>query len=75
MMQNLKGLFLGIAVIRFFMFGLAPWMEGLPLIRPVVAAIIEREIDASALYYTEIEEFSDAAVYLSNTMDYPPKGP
>lgn len=74
-MKTLRGLFFGIAVILFFMFGIAPWMERLPGIRPVVNLIIEREIDASALYYTDIEEFSDAAVYMANTMDYPPTGP
>ncbi|MCP4110540.1 MAG: hypothetical protein GY749_34300 [Desulfobacteraceae bacterium] len=61
-----------IALILTFIFVIGPLMERLPFVRPVISFIEEREIDATALYYTEIEEFSEAEINMRNTMDYQP---
>ncbi len=49
---------------------LAPLIDRFPWIAPLVEFIDDREIDAGALYYTEIEEFSDAELQIRNIMDY-----
>lgn len=65
----------GIFFILIFMFVFAPWLEQTPVIKPLADFIEERDIDAGALYYTEVEEFSVANLTMDNTMDYPPTGP
>jgi hypothetical protein len=47
-------------------------MEGLPFIKPIVQYNKEQDIDAGALYYTEVEQFSVAEVNMNNTMKYMP---
>ncbi|MCP4115350.1 MAG: hypothetical protein GY737_08070 [Desulfobacteraceae bacterium] len=42
------------------------------MVRPLIRFIEERDIDAGALYYTEVEEFSYANAVMENTMAYPP---
>ena len=64
-------LILCILVILIFIFYIGPLIEKLPLVQPLVQVIDERDIDASALYYTEIEEFSEANTNMENTMKYP----
>ena len=73
--KGVRDLLLSIMLILIFMFGIAPLMDRLPFIRPLVDFIEERDIDAGALYYTEIEEFSEAAIQMENTMDYGPREP
>ena len=68
-------LFLGIGFILIFAFGIAPWLEQRPAIKPMVEFVEESGIDASALFYTEVEESGDAETHMRNTMAYPPKGP
>jgi hypothetical protein len=60
------------ALILIFMFVIAPLMEGLPFIKPIVQYNKEQDIDAGALYYTEVEQFSVAEVNMNNTMKYMP---
>lgn len=71
-------------VIRFILCILAclaviyligPAIDRLDSVKPLIDFIEERGIDAGALYYTEIEEFSEANINMENTMDFPPKGP
>jgi hypothetical protein len=39
------------------------------------ALIAEKNIRATALYYTDIDEFGEAAATLRNNREYTPKGP
>lgn len=66
---------ISILICLFVIFKVGPWLDTLPALRPMIEFIEERDIDAAALYYTEIEEFSEANVNMENTMDYPPTGP
>jgi hypothetical protein len=59
--------------VGLFMFSLAPALSSLPAVQPLSRFIDENDIDAGALYYTEIEEFSEAEVNMTHAMDYPPK--
>ena len=66
-------LFLCIFIIWAFMFIAAPWVEKMPAVEPIICFIDENYIDASALYYTEIEEFFEAEIHMENTMNFPPR--
>ncbi len=68
-------LFLCIFIIWAFMFIAAPWVEKMPAVEPIIRFIDENYIDASALYYTEIEEFFEAEIHMENTMTFAPRGP
>ena len=65
----------GLVLILLFIFYVAPWMTGLPMLRPLTGFIEERGIDAGALYYTDLEEFAEAEAQMSNTMMYMPRTP
>ncbi len=65
-------LILCILIILIFMFYIGPLMEKLPLVQPLVQVIDERDIDASALFYTEIEESFEAKTNMENTIKYMP---
>jgi len=73
MPRRVANLMLGILLILLFIFGIAPLMDRLPLVQPLVQFVDNREIDAGALYYTDIEEFATAAAHMENTRDYPPR--
>jgi len=62
-----------LGLIWLFMFQIAPRLAETRAIKPLTQFINERNIDATALYYTEIEEFSEAEINMRNTMTYPPK--
>ena len=53
-------LLLSMGLIGLFMFGIAPLGHRLPAIQRLAGFIEESGIDASALYYTEVEEASVA---------------
>ncbi len=62
-------LFFCMLLIWTFVFIVAPWIEKLPFVKPLADFIEESGIDASALYYTEIEETSDAELMMRSTME------
>jgi len=66
--------FLAMMLVWIFMFVVAPLLEKIPAVKPMVDFIEETGIDATALFYTEVEEFGDAETHMRNTMDYLPKG-
>ena len=45
-------------------------MQGLPYIEDVHNYVNEHDIDAAALFYTEIDEIGDADVSVRNAMKY-----
>lgn len=71
--KGILALLASIALILVFMFVIGPMVAQLPMIKPLADFIEERQIDAGALYYTEIEEFSEAELNLRHTMEYGPK--
>ncbi len=62
-----------ISVVTVFVLFLAPCIDNVPHITPLISFIDESEIDAAALYYTDIEEFSVAEINFKNTIDYIPQ--
>ena len=61
---------LGLAVIWVCVFVVGPLMERIPSIGRMHEYIRENSIDATALYYTEVEEFADAETHIRNAMKY-----
>jgi hypothetical protein len=60
--------------LLLFFFVVGPFFLEMPAIAPLANFIEERGIDAGALYYTDIEEFSEANINMENTMQYMPEG-
>ncbi len=65
-------LILSISIVIVFVLVLAPCIDDAPYIKPLTNFIDDREINAGALYYTDIEEFSIAEINMKNTIDYLP---
>jgi hypothetical protein len=68
-------LLLALAAVLVFMFVIAPAGLKLPGFKSMSALIAEKNIRATALYYTDIDEFGEAAATLRNNREYTPKGP
>ena len=65
------GLFLlGIVSIWAFIFVLAPLLQRTPYIGEMHDFIQENDIDATALVYTDVEEFGDADVYIRDAVNH-----
>ena len=65
-------LIVSILVVTVFVLFLAPCIDDAPYVKPLTNFIDDRGIDAGALYYTDIEEFSIAEINMKNTIDYLP---
>ena len=74
-MKRWAGLFIGIFIIWLLMAYVGPWGQKAESLRPLMEFIEERGIDATAYYYTDIEEFAEAEINITHTMRYPPTGP
>ena len=67
------GLFFGFFLVWIFMFVIAPWIQESPAVRPLADFIEETGIDAGALYYTEVEEASEAELHMRHALKYSPE--
>ena len=56
--------------IYLFIFIFAPAIQTLPYIRDFHHFVRAHDIDASALFYTEIDEFGDVDVSVRSAMNY-----
>ncbi len=63
-------LFFSFFLLWLFIFVVAPLGERIESVDTFHRHIREKNIDASALFYTEIQEFSDADNSIRNTMKY-----
>ncbi len=65
------GMFLlGIATIWCFVFVIAPLLQKVSYVGEMHEFVLKNDIDATALVYTDIEEFADADVYIRSAMDH-----
>ncbi len=67
--------FLCLLLVWVFMFLIAPIGQRLPAVQTLTEYVAETGINASALYYTGVEETAEAEMYLHNTGEYTPSGP
>ena len=72
MFKGVIQLIVGFGLCLVFIFFVGPCMDRFEGVKPLVTFIEERNIDAGALYYTDIEEFSEANIHMDNTMEYMP---
>ena len=75
LMKRWAGLCIGLLIIWLLMNYAAPWGRQTATLRPIMDVIEERGIDATAYYYTDIEEFAEAEIQINHTMDFTPRGP
>ena len=66
-------LIISISIVTVFVLFVAPIVDDVPYFKPLTNFIDDREIDAGAIYYTDIEEFSMAEINMKNTIDYLPR--
>ncbi|WP_300675195.1 hypothetical protein [Desulfoluna sp.] len=67
-----KGLrfLLCVGAVAAVIWGTGPLLNDWSVINPLMTFIEERDIDAGAYYYTDIEEFAEAGLIMDNTMTY-----
>jgi len=65
-------LLVSMSVVTIFVLFLAPCMDDAPYVKPLTNFIDDEEINAGAIYYSDIEEFSIAEINMKNTIDYLP---
>ncbi len=69
--KRYAGLAMGIAFIWIFAVYVTPWLGNLAFMKPLISFIKENDIKATAIYYTDIEEFAEADHMLRQLMTYP----
>ncbi len=72
--ENWLQLALGILLIALLTYGLGPLGLRLPGMAAISEFIKIHDIEVTAIYYTEIEEFSQAEADLRNHLTYGPLG-
>ena len=61
---------IGFGLIWVFIFVIGPWaIDHIPMMRQIVQTIEERDINANAYFYTEIEGSYDGEQYLRNSLE------
>lgn len=63
------------SLIWVFIFVVAPMFRKIPMVNTLTSYIEETGINASALYYTEVEEAAVAELGARGTIKFPPVGP
>ncbi len=61
---------LSLAALWFMVFVAAPLIEKIPAVDTMHTFIEERDIEAAALYYTEVEEFADAESHIRDAVAF-----
>ncbi|MBC7357189.1 MAG: hypothetical protein H5U10_01495 [Desulfacinum sp.] len=65
----------GVFFIWLFMFVIGPWLQKAPSVKPLAQFIEESGIEATAFYYTEVEQTGDAEVDIRSTFRFMPQDP
>ena len=65
----------GFCLVWLFILVLSPLFRRIPMVDTMASYIGETGIDASALFYTEVEEAAMAELGARGTIEYPPRGP
>ena len=65
-------IFLALAGLLLFIYIIGPMGLETPMIKPMADFIETSNINANGYYYTDVAEFSDAEMYMKNSMRYAP---
>ena len=74
-LRRWAGLIAGLGLIWAFVFLIAPALQRTEMVRPLAQYVRESGIDASALYYTEVQETGEAEMSIRDALAYGPTGP
>jgi len=61
---------LGLLLLWVWVFVLAPWLQRFGPVRRVHEHIRRNDIDATALVYTDVEEFGDCEAHVRDALEY-----
>lgn len=67
-------LFIGIILILAFIFGIGSLAQWIPGARHMADVIDERNLRATAIYYTDFEEPAEGSERIRDSLDYMPVG-
>ena len=67
-------LIIGIGLILVFMFGIGSLAQLLPGARRMARVIEERNLRATAIYYTDFEEPAEGSERIRDSLNYMPRG-
>jgi hypothetical protein len=67
-------LMIGLALILLFIFGIGSASKYIPGARRMAQVIDERNLRATAIYYTDFEEPAEGSEYIRDCLDYPADG-
>jgi hypothetical protein len=65
-------IFLALAGLLLFIYIIGPMGLETPMLKPMADFIETSNIKANGYYYTDVAEFSDAEMYMKNSMGYAP---
>lgn len=65
-------IFLAFAGLLLFIYIIGPLGLETPMLKPMADFIESSNIKANGYYYTDVAEFSDAEMYMKNSMGYAP---
>ncbi|MBP8645404.1 MAG: hypothetical protein KBH99_04700 [Syntrophobacteraceae bacterium] len=72
-MNSWLKLALGVALILGLFFLVAPLSKHLPGARRMGEVIDERNLRATAIYYTDLEETGEGSAVIGDSLEYPPR--
>ena len=61
---------LSLLILWLFVFVLAPWVQTFGPVRRIHEHIRRNDIDATALVYTDVEEFGDCEAHVRDALQY-----
>ena len=73
LLKRWAALGLCLLVLWVFVFVVAPLLEQVPAVGRITSYVERSGIDASALYYTELEETAEAEMHLRDAATYAPR--
>jgi hypothetical protein len=65
---------IGVALVLAFIFGVGSLAQWIPGARHMANVIDERNLRATALYYTDFEESAEGSAMIRDSLDYTPVG-
>ena len=63
-------LLVALLLMGIFIFGFVPWWNQLPMVAPISNYIEDNDIQATALFYSEVEETAEAEVHIKAALKY-----
>jgi hypothetical protein len=69
-LQSWIRLLIGLAAVMAIALGLIPWLQRIGPARQLKSFVLDRNIEATGLFYTDVESFAGAEVSVRDALDY-----